>query len=124
MPWVENFQHLFKESASTEQTLISGGLNLKGDMLFNGPGSVAGTIEGSLESAYHVSIDDDARITGPCSAGNLHVSGKVAGDLNSSDHVRLGPGSHVRGDISGATLEITTTADFEGALNIGATGSE
>ena len=124
MPWVENFQHLFKESASTQQILLAGELDLKGDMVFSGPGSVAGMIEGSLESNHHITIEEEAHITGPCSAGNLHVSGWIHGDLASREHLRLSPTSHVRGDLNANTLEITAKADFEGALNIGSEKTE
>ncbi|MEM1157192.1 MAG: polymer-forming cytoskeletal protein [Verrucomicrobiota bacterium] len=124
MPWVENFQHLFKASASTEQPLISGGATLRGDMVFTGDGSIAGTIEGSLESTYHITIEEEARVTGSCSAGNLHASGRIEGDLHSREHIRLSPASYIRGSLHAATLEITPDADFEGALNIGPGRSE
>jgi len=124
MPWVENFQHLFKESASTERILVSTGLDLKGNLYFNGAGSVAGNIEGSLESAHHVTIDEAARITGPCEIGNLHVSGQIHGDLHSREHIRLSPESQVRGQMQAGSLEITSGADFEGPLKIGVSGSD
>ncbi|MEM6885275.1 MAG: polymer-forming cytoskeletal protein [Verrucomicrobiota bacterium] len=123
MPWVENFQHLFKESGSEPQTLISEALDLKGDLFFNGDGNVAGTIKGSMQSDFHVTIDEAARINGPCHAGNLHVSGRIDGDVRSREHIRLSPAAYVRGDLNAATLEITPAADFQGALKIGISDS-
>jgi len=119
MPWVENFQHLFKESASTQQVLLTENLSLQGDIVLSSPGSIAAKIKGSLESHHHLTIEEEAHFSGSCKAANLHVSGRVDGNLSSRDHLRLSPTSYVRADLTAATLEITPKADFEGALNIG-----
>ncbi len=124
MAWVENFQQLFKESESGERILMSGEMELRGDVLLTGPGSVSVRLEGSLESLEHLTIDDVACISGPCRAKNLHVSGQVEGDLHSQEHLRMAPGAVIHGQVQSATLEITPDAEFEGSLQIGASSRE
>lgn len=119
MAWVENFQHRFKKAAKTDQALIAGDLTLKGEIMLTGAGAVATQIDGSLTSTHHLTINADARITGPCQAANLHVSGHVTGDLQATKHIRLEPGSTVQGHVRSNSLDITPQGDFEGSLEIG-----
>jgi cytoskeletal protein CcmA (bactofilin family) len=119
MAWVENFRHLFKESAPAERILIAGGMNLTGDLLFTGPGTVAAHHQGNLFSEHFISIDCTSRILGSCRTGNMHNSGHIDGDITSAGHTRLGNGSHTRGRIVSESLEIDVEADYQGSLEIG-----
>lgn len=119
MAWVENFQQLFKDTGTSERILISGELNLKGDLFLTAPGSIASNLEGNLNSAHHLTIEENVQITGSCRAGNLHIDGRVEGDLHSSEHIRLCPSSYTRGHLVAKTIEITPQADFKGSLEIG-----
>jgi cytoskeletal protein CcmA (bactofilin family) len=98
--------------SSTVPSLISPGLEIKGDMISDGDIQVDGKIEGDVQSKT-LTIGESAVIVGEVSATTVIINGTVTGEVRGQTIV-LGKTSRVLGDIVHETLSIEAGAQFEG----------
>ncbi|MBM4109473.1 MAG: polymer-forming cytoskeletal protein [Phycisphaerae bacterium] len=103
----------------TTATVIGPAARIKGEVSFEGPAHIMGTIEGSIRSTDLLHVGEGAACKANIEAGHIIVDGAVEGDLTGQERVELNAGARVKGDITAATLAVAAGASFSGHVRVG-----
>jgi cytoskeletal protein CcmA (bactofilin family) len=83
----------------TIETLIGPTANIVGDLKSDGGVRIGGVLEGSLETAGNLAVEEKARILGDVTAHNASIAGIVKGNIT-ANRVEVLSSGQVWGDIS------------------------
>ena len=100
--------------ASESGAYLGSGSKASGRLLFEGPTTIEGEIEGEVTVHGALTIGDNALIKGKISATSVVVRGKVSADIQADKKIELQPSAIVIGDLATQTLVIADGATFEG----------
>ena len=90
------------------------GTKVSGKLLFEGPTTIEGTIEGEVLVHGDVTIGEQATIKGKISAASALIRGKVAADILADKKIEIQPPGVVIGDLFTQSLVIGEGAILEG----------
>lgn len=93
---------------------LSAGSEVVGDVVFNGPATLSGKVEGSIVSKYRLEVDEGAQISASIEGSEIIVKGVVKGNITASEHLLLLHPGKVLGDVKCASIQIEDGAIFEG----------
>ena len=95
-------------------SIISSGLQIKGDIISDDDVQIEGVVVGDVKSRT-LTIGESGEITGEIIADQLQVSGSVAGQIKARS-VTLHRSAKVEGDVLHETLSIESGAYIEGNI--------
>ena len=90
------------------------GSKASGRLLFEGPTTIEGEIEGEILVHGNVTIGENAIIRGKINATSALIRGKVTADIQADKKIEIQPPSIVVGDLFTQTLVIGDGAILEG----------
>ena len=105
---------MLKNDDISNNTLISSGAFVHGDVKAGGFVRVEGDVDGNLETTGNVIITDKARVRGNVTARSSVIGGIVQGNVVSPEGVNLLSTSAVLGDIATKHLQIADGVVFHG----------
>ena len=94
------------------------GTKVSGRLLFEGPTTIEGEIEGEVLVHGNVTIGENAVIKGKISAASAVIRGKVTADIQADKRIEIQPPGTVIGDIFTESLVIGDGAILEGHCNM------
>ncbi len=95
-------------------SIISNGMELKGNIIAKGNIRIEGKIEGNINIQGNTVIGPSGSVIGELKCNNLTVGGKIEGNVLASDKLILENKSVLKGDITTKILIIEEGAVFEG----------
>ena len=105
---------MLKNDDISNNTLISAGSSVRGDIKAIGFVRIDGDVDGNLETSGNLIITDKARIRGNVTARSSVIGGIVQGNVVSPEGVNLLSTSAVLGDIATKRLQIADGVLFHG----------
>ena len=90
------------------------GTKVNGRLLFEGPTTIEGEIEGEILVHGNVTIGEHATIKGNINATSAVIRGKVAGDIQADKRIEIQPPAVIIGDLFTQSLVIGDGAILEG----------
>jgi cytoskeletal protein CcmA (bactofilin family) len=93
---------------------IGPGSKASGRLVFEGPTTIEGEIEGEIVVHGALTIGDNAVVKGKVTATSVSVRGKVNADIQAEKKIELQPSAVVIGDLTTLALAVSDGATFEG----------
>jgi len=106
-------------SESDNITIIGRGAHIKGDIAFDTPARILGTVEGTIHAKTEMYIAETANCKATVHGTSILVDGTVEGALIATDRVELSARCCVKGDITAAALVVADGASFIGHCRVG-----
>ena len=100
--------------ASESGAYLGPGSKASGRLLFEGPTTIEGEIDGEIVVHGALTIGDHAFIKGKVSAASVVVRGKVTADIAAEKRIELQSNAVVVGDLTTQALVVADGATFEG----------
>jgi cytoskeletal protein CcmA (bactofilin family) len=100
-------------------TLISAGTVLHGDVNSENDLRIDGTIFGNVNCTAKIVVGPSGMIEGNINGLQADITGKVVGNIAVSETIQLRTKSFVQGNITGATLQVESSAVFNGQCQMG-----
>lgn len=107
----------------TIETVIGPTANIVGDLKSDGGVRIGGVLEGSLETAGNLAVEEKARILGDVGAHNASIAGIVKGNITANRVEVLSTGQ-VWGDISVNSFLLDDGGFIRGHVNMRGESSE
>jgi cytoskeletal protein CcmA (bactofilin family) len=111
------------ERASAE-TIIGTGARIVGDVSFDGPARILGTIEGTIVTKSDLQIGAGASCKANIEAQRLAVDGAITGNVTARESLELAANAKIEGDLITAKLVVTEGATFVGYCRVGPEASK
>jgi cytoskeletal protein CcmA (bactofilin family) len=94
------------------------GTKVNGKLIFDGPATIDGEVEGEIVAQANVTVGQQATIKGKLSAASIIVQGKVLADVQAEKKLEVQPPGSVVGDVSTQSLIIGDGAVLEGHVSM------
>ncbi|HWO43413.1 MAG TPA: polymer-forming cytoskeletal protein [Candidatus Eisenbacteria bacterium] len=94
------------------------GTKIHGKLIFDGPATIDGEVEGEIVAQAHVTVGQQATVKGKISAASVTVQGKVLADVQAEKKLEVQPPGSVVGDVSTQSLIIGDGAVLEGHVSM------
>lgn len=106
--------------SSASHTVLGTSFIIKGEIVAEENITIAGTVEGTIESSRDVIIAPEGRIKANIRGQNITISGKVRGDVAATQKVDLTSTGQLEGNIQSPKLAIAESALFKGSIDMSA----
>jgi len=103
----------------THTTVIAPGTSISGSITLQGPASILGSIEGSIQASGKLDIGHDATVNAEVQADAITLDGHITGNVNASDRLELSASAVLQGDVNAKTLIVSEGASFTGHCRVG-----
>ncbi len=108
-----------------QETVIAQGVKLEGDFASQGDVTIDGEVSGSVRTASHLRVGEDAVIEAEVAASSAVVAGRVKGNIRVEDRLELLETCHVEGDVVARVLTVAAGAQVNGRISMaGGKGEE
>lgn len=94
------------------------GTKVNGKLIFDGPVTIDGEVEGEIVAQANVTVGQQATIKGKLSAASIIVQGKVLADVQAEKKLEVQPPGSVVGDVTTQSLIIGDGAVLEGHVSM------
>lgn len=94
------------------------GTKISGKLVFDGPTTIEGEVEGEIIAQANVTIGQQAIVKGKISASSLLVQGKVMADVQAEKKLEIQSPGSVVGDVNTQSLVIGDGAVLEGHVSM------
>jgi cytoskeletal protein CcmA (bactofilin family) len=94
------------------------GTKVNGKLIFDGPATIDGEVEGEIVAQANVTVGQQATIKGKLIAASVMVQGKVLADVQAEKKLEVQPPGSVVGDVSTQSLIIGDGAVLEGHVSM------
>ena len=94
------------------------GTKIHGKLIFDGPATIEGEVEGEIVAQANVTIGQQAVIKGKISASSILVQGKVMADVQAEKKLEIQPPGSVVGDVNTQSLVVADGATLEGHISM------
>ena len=94
------------------------GTKISGKLIFDGPTTIDGEVEGEIVAQANITIGQQAVIKGKISASSILVQGKVMADVQAEKKLEIQPPGSVVGDVNTQSLVIGDGATLEGHISM------
>jgi cytoskeletal protein CcmA (bactofilin family) len=94
------------------------GTKVNGKLIFDGPATIDGEVEGEIVAQANVTVGQQATIKGKLSAASIIVQGKVLADVQAEKKLEVQPPGSVVGDVTTQSLIIGDGAVLEGHVSM------
>src|SRR5262245_6411458 len=100
--------------SSDVESLIGEHTHFEGTLKCQGAVRLLGTVQGEIQSAGTIIVEDKAHITARLTAAHVTIAGQVDGQVYCEGRVEIRPTGRVTGEISAGALIIQEGAYFDG----------
>lgn len=100
-------------------TVIGPDTHVRGELAFDSPARILGTLEGKIAAKQDVHVGEGATCKASIDAQSVLIDGNVEGDVVARERVQLNAKARVNGDITAATLVVAEGATFVGSVRVG-----
>jgi len=94
------------------------GTKISGKLIFDGPTTIDGEVEGEIVAQASITVGQQAVIKGKISASSILVQGKVMADVQAEKKLEIQPPGSVVGDVNTQSLVIGDGATLEGHISM------
>ena len=94
------------------------GTKISGKLIFDGPTTIDGEVEGEIVAQAGITVGQQAVIKGKISASSILVQGKVMADVQAEKKLEIQPPGSVVGDVNTQSLVIGDGATLEGHISM------
>jgi len=94
------------------------GTKITGKLIFDGPTTIDGEVEGEIAAQANVTVGQQAIIKGKITASSILVQGKVMADVQAEKRLEIQPPGSVVGDVNTQSLVIGDGATLEGHISM------
>ena len=109
-----------KFKAPKVSTVVGGGTEVSGDILFSAglhlDGKIRGNVTGEPESNSTLMVSEQGKVEGDVRVENLILNGTVIGDVYANERVELASQARVTGTVYYRLLEMAMGAEVNGQL--------
>ena len=112
-------EHPMAHAQAGSETIIAEGVKVEGDFKSNGDITIAGELNGVLQTVASLQIGESAVIHADVSAKNAVIAGEVVGNIHVEDGLQLLASSNVSGDIVTNRLSIAEGSVVNGKISMG-----
>jgi cytoskeletal protein CcmA (bactofilin family) len=99
-------------------TVLAGDVEFTGEMSFDKPLMIKGTVRGIIKSESDLYIDEKAVVEADISAGLVSIKGRVKGNVTARERIELFACASVDGDITAPQITMETGCHFNGACKM------
>lgn len=103
-----------KNELDTGVSIISPGVEIKGDITTSGSVRVDGRVVGNIQADGVVTIGERGEVKGDLKAVSIIIGGKVTGTIISQERLQLEAHAQVEGDVFASKLIVEEGARFVG----------
>ena len=89
-----------------------------GDLRFDGPARIDGTVEGSVRSSDLIEVGPTGIVIGTLSARQALIAGVVRGAIDVSERMTMLETAEVEGDVSVPWLDVRLGARWQGMVRV------
>ncbi len=104
---------------SNEATVIAGGTQIKGELVFEGSARVIGQVEGKVIAKGDLHVAEQGMCRAQIEAENVQIDGTVEGDLTAAQRVQLNEHGKIQGDLVAEKLVTAEGASIIGHVQVG-----
>ncbi len=101
-----------------QHTVISQGIQLKGEVKGTHNIILYGEIEGKIELSGMLLVGQTGKIDGEIEAKNVIIEGSIEGKLNAIEKVEIRDGGKYKGDIVATSILVSEKALFDGNVTM------
>lgn len=106
--------------AETDTTTIIGrDATFKGELTFQSPARILGTVEGRVHAGAPLHIGESAQCRATVQGTQVRVEGLIEGDVIASERAELTSKARVKGDLTAGALVVAEGASFVGHCRVG-----
>ena len=116
-PIVKKPVNIAAKSLKPQETVLSEGVIVKGELYFEKLLRINGSFEGDLKANGKLILGVTGRVQGDIELEEAEIHGKIIGNVT-VDHLTIGPQAEVIGNIRTQTLTLHKGAKFSGHLEI------
>lgn len=113
----EKPSHVAAKCLKSQETVLSEGVSVKGELHFDKQLRINGSFEGSLHAQGKVIVGPNGLIKGNINLDEAEIHGKVIGDITVTKLI-VGPTAEILGNIYTQILDFQGGAKFTGHLQI------
>lgn len=107
-----------------QTTIISEGIQLKGEVKGTHNVILYGEFEGNIELSGLLLVGKSGRINGEINANNVVIEGDVEGKITTTEKVEIRDGGKYKGDMLARSILVSENAVFEGNVKMKVEGEE
>ena len=96
------------------ESLISSGVEIKGDINSQGSIRIDGQVEGNINIKGDLILGEKGKIKGEVKAGNIIIAGKLEGKATAGTRFEIAATGSITGDINATTLIIDEGGTLDG----------
>lgn len=100
-------------------TSIAAHTTIKGELHLDGPGIIAGRIQGDVAAHDSLELTAEGVVNGNIQGTTVAIHGTVKGNITATQNCQLGPTARVAGEVRAADLAIAKGARFIGHVCVG-----
>ena len=101
-----------------EDTIISKGITIDGEISGSEPVVVEGTVKGKIALSAAVTIANEGVVEADVETTEVQISGNMTGNVVASDRVEITPEGRVVGDVRAPRILIADGAAFKGHIDM------
>jgi len=105
-------------------TVIGADAKFKGEITFDSPAKVLGTLEGSITGKGKVHIADGSKCKATVTAKEVAVEGHIEGNVEASDRLEIMANGRITGDVVAAKMNMAEGASINGYCRIGTSNGQ
>ena len=95
------------------------GSRVNGQLKFQGPARIDGTVDGEIQCQGVLTIGEGAEVRAKITGQTVVIRGKVDGDVSATERIELAAPARLLGDIAAPRVVIAEGAVFEGDCTMG-----
>jgi cytoskeletal protein CcmA (bactofilin family) len=99
-------------------TVFASDVEFEGDMNFDEPVLIKGTLRGRIRSGTNVYIGESADVAANVEAELISVQGRLKGDITASSRLELFSGSQIRGSVTSPDIIMQSGAELNGTVKM------
>lgn len=103
---------------ANEESVLGAGVNIRGDVTFEGSMRLEGKIEGKVVAEGRFTVARGAQLVGDLAASDAIIEGVVRGNVTAADRIAISASGQVMGDIRAPRLIVQDGAKLAGSHDI------
>jgi len=101
-----------------DNTLISNGITIDGEVTGDEPVTVEGTVKGQINVQATVTVAQAGTVEADVNTTEFHISGKMTGNAQASERIEITTEGRVVGDLKSPRILIADGAGFKGHIDM------
>ena len=107
-----------RETKPMNNTLISNGIVIDGEVSGEEPLTILGTVKGKISTTQTLAVEPGANVEADIETQSLSVGGRVTGNVTARERVEVRANGKMVGDIKTPRIVIADGAAFKGNIDM------